>query len=78
MKRLVRQNFMRRRLTRNPRKSRSSRKSSFATDTNDEMIKNKLKDSRIATIKNKLRDSRTAKIKNESKDAKLRCMHTVD
>ena len=38
----------------------------FAVGTNDEMIKNKLK------------DSRTAKIKNESKNAKLRWMHTMD
>ena len=35
------------------------------------MIKNKLKESRIATIKNKMKDSRVAKIQNESKDAKI-------
>ena len=37
--------------------------------TNDETIKNKLKDSIITTIKNNLEDSGVAKIKNESKDA---------
>ena len=50
----------------------------FAVDTNDEMIQNKLKDSRIAMIKNKPKDSRFAMIEKESKDAKLRWMHTMD
>ena len=54
---------------------RSPKTVKFAVDTNDGMIQNKLKDSRIAMIKNKLKDSRTAKIKNETKGAKLRWMH---
>ena len=38
----------------------------FAADTNEDMIQNKLKDSRIAMIE------------KESKDAKLRWMYTMD
>ena len=56
MKKLVRQNLMRKRTPKTVK---------FAVNTNDEMIQNKLKDSRIA------------KIKSESKDVKLRWMHTV-
>ena len=50
----------------NPRKPRSTKKVKFEVDTNDEMIQNKLNDSRIAMIK------------NETKDATLRWVHTVD
>ena len=67
--RLVRQNIMRRRWTRNPRNSRSSRKkvkfALEAMETSDARIKNEPNDE-------------VAKIKNESEDATLRRMHTVE
>ena len=49
-----------------PKEAKKPKTVKFAIDTNDEMMQNKLLDSRIA------------KIKNETKDAKLRWMHTVD
>ena len=49
-----------------PKEAKRAKTVKFAVDTNDGMIQNKLKDSRIA------------KIKNETKDAKLRWMCTVD
>ena len=53
---------MRKQWTRNVRKSRSSKTVKFAVEameTNDETIKNKLKDSRVAQIENELKDAKT-------------------
>ena len=61
-----------------PKKHKQIKFAVEAMDTNDETVKNKLKDSRIAKIKNKSKDSRIAKIKNKSKDATLRWMHILD
>ena len=49
-----------------PKEAKKPKTVKFAADTNDETIRNKLKDSRIA------------KIKTESKDAKLRWMHAMN
>ena len=68
MKRSDTLNHARRRWTRNPKKPRNPRKSSFQFETMEmnETVKIKLKDARVSMIKNKL------------KDAKFRWMLTMD
>ena len=66
--RLVRQNLMRRRWTRNSKEVKKLKKVEFAVEAME---------TSAATIKNEPNDE-VAMIKNESKDAKLRWMQTMD